>query len=86
MEGNLTIYYRSIDKAGNVELINTETTQIDPTPPTSSIQVDGVLGDNGWFVSGVLINLTATDDISGVSIIEYSNDSINWITYTGHFT
>jgi hypothetical protein len=53
----------------------------DITPPTSSINLSGALGNNDWFVSNVTVTLVATDNISGVDNIEYSFDNTTWTTY-----
>jgi len=57
----------------------------DNTPPTTSISLNGVEGNNGWFTSDVTITLSATDDISGVYKTEYSFDNVAWTIYTTHF-
>lgn len=36
-EGNTTVYYKSVDKAGNVETTKSEIIKIDKTPPSASI-------------------------------------------------
>ncbi len=58
----------------------------DNTPPTTTVSLDGVLGDNGWFTSEVTVTLSATDDVSGVDKIEYSFDNATWTIYTTPFT
>lgn len=85
-EGSTTVYYNSTDIAGNVETTNSETILIDKTAPTTTISLDGTLGLGGWYVTNVMVNLSATDGISGsgVNITNYSFDNVNWITYTVH--
>jgi hypothetical protein len=85
-EGATTVYYRSIDNAGNVENTNTAVIMIDKTPPVTSISLSGTPGLNGWYTSNVTATLTATDSVSGVSTTEYSFDGVNWNIYTGPFT
>lgn len=41
----------------------------DTIPPSTTHQLSGTLGQNNWFVSDVLVTLTATDDKSGVKDI-----------------
>ncbi len=84
-EGTTTIYYRSVDNAGNIESVNDFSVHIDKSNPTSSAQLDGVLGNNDWYLSPVTVDINATDGISGVDFIQYSYDGINWITYSGTF-
>jgi VCBS repeat-containing protein len=57
----------------------------DITPPTTEILFSGTRGDNGWFISPVVVTLTATDDFSVASTM-YSPDGKNWLPYTGPFT
>ncbi len=64
----------------------TFTTFSDSAPPTTTISITGTLGDNSWYISPVMITLTATDDVTGVDYTMYKLDSGSWITYTGPFT
>ncbi|MDH4214981.1 MAG: cadherin-like domain-containing protein, partial [Candidatus Thorarchaeota archaeon] len=57
----------------------------DTTPPTTTISLAGTLGANGWYISDVVVTLTATDDLSTFSTM-YSLDDTNWFSYTGPFT
>jgi len=53
----------------------------DTTPPSTTAKVNGTEGDNSWYISDVTVELTATDDISGVRAINYSiNGEANNIT------
>nr|MDO8081490.1 NosD domain-containing protein [Candidatus Freyarchaeota archaeon] len=54
---------------------------IDVTPPTTSIDLSGVIGLNSWYLSNVTVTLTATDDIMGVAKIEYRLEGTPWTTY-----
>lgn len=55
---------------------------LDAVPPTTAIAISGILGNNGWYISDVQVNLTALDDEggSGVAQTEYSSDGTNWYT------
>jgi alpha-tubulin suppressor-like RCC1 family protein len=48
----------------------------DVTPPITTTLMTGALGNNGWYVSDVLMTLTATDNVggSGVKEIHYTVD------------
>jgi len=72
---------------------NTQTVEVEPdgtfadmTPPTTEITLTGTLGLNDWYVSDVVVTLTATDHLSEVALTQYSFDGATWITYTGQFT
>ncbi|MBF8249579.1 MAG: Esterase [Candidatus Levybacteria bacterium] len=47
---------------------------LDQTPPQTSIQLSGVLGNNGWYKSDVVVTLNPLDEASGSGILktEYS--------------
>lgn len=44
----------------------------DTQPPSTTAKVSGTEGSNGWYTSDVKVELSATDDISGVQAINYS--------------
>ena len=54
-------------------------------PPTTTISLSSILGNNGWFTSDVLVALSAADDISGVNKTQYSFDNATWIICTTPF-
>ena len=69
-DGDHHFYFRSTDFAGNVE--ETEelpTLKVDGTAPSCIINFDGTLGDNGWFVSDVLVTVSLSDELSGVGVV-----------------
>jgi|GEM_PF-1198488 len=55
----------------------------DTFPPITTHSFSGTLGDNGWFISDILITLHAVDNISGVNHTYYRFDSGAWSEYTG---
>lgn len=57
----------------------------DSNPPTTTFLPDGILGDNGWYISDVVVTLSAIDDFAVQSTM-YSRDGKNWMLYTGPFT
>jgi hypothetical protein len=58
-------------------------TTTDTTPPVTSAAVTGPSGLDGWYVGPTVIDLTATDDLSGVAKTEYSLDNgTTWTTGT----
>ncbi|KAA0002156.1 MAG: hypothetical protein FE044_03475 [Thermoplasmata archaeon] len=60
----------------------------DKTPPSTIIHFKPSLpnGEHGWYISNISINLTATDDLSGVNVTYYSLDGGNFVKYAGNFT
>jgi len=67
--------------------IGADEVNLDTTAPTTTIILDGILGQNGWYTSDVTVTLSATDgDGTGVAKTEYSFDGVNWSTYIAPFT
>ncbi len=56
--GQHSIAYWSVDNAGNIETAHTATTTV--TGPTTSSNLSGTLGTNGWYKSTVTVTLTPT--------------------------
>jgi hypothetical protein len=84
-DGVTTLSYRAIDNVGNVEDTQTADIRIDTTPPSLDIALTGIAGDNGWYVSQVMVTLTGGDDVSGLSFVEYSLDGSTWTQYIAPF-
>lgn len=65
----------------------TRNIRIDLTPPTTTANLSGTIGDNNWYTSDVQVNLTATDSMNGTGInkTEYSFDNTNWNIYNAPF-
>jgi len=81
-EGYYHLYYRSIDKAGNIEPVKEEIIKIDKTPPSGYIQInEGALYTDSRKVK---LTLNASDTESGVSqmrFIKYG-DLTPWEPYS----
>lgn len=82
--GVRTLSYRSRDVAGNQETAKTWESSLDRVAPTTTAVLEGSLGSNGWYISDVLVALSAVDDEggSGVAGIEHNVDG----SYEGTFT
>ncbi|MBC7081428.1 MAG: tandem-95 repeat protein [Thermoplasmatales archaeon] len=74
----------SIDDLGNTAWHN-QTVYVDNTPPETT-HLQGTIGDNNWYKSNVILNLTATDEKSGVNKIYYKIDAGAWNEYTSNVT
>ncbi|MEU8271900.1 M14 family zinc carboxypeptidase [Sphaerisporangium sp. NPDC049002] len=79
-DGSHTLAYRSVDKAGSVEVTQTLTVKVDATAPVTTATVGAA--DQG----GVPATLSATDETSGVAGTQYSLDGGAWTPYTGTVT
>ncbi|MEU8381829.1 ThuA domain-containing protein, partial [Streptosporangium sp. NPDC048865] len=75
-DGNHTLAYRSVDKAGNVEATKTLAVKVDATAPVTT--ADFLPVGQGT----VPVTLAAADATSGVEKIEYALDGGDWTAYT----
>jgi hypothetical protein len=80
-----TVEYRSFDRAGNREDTKSVDFKIDETPPVTEHEFDGVIGEDGWFVTDVTVTLSAEDATTGVNYTKYKLDDGDWITYVEPF-
>ena len=68
---NETVYYRIIDKAGNISEEKSTVIKIDKTKPSQSFSVaSSTSGSNGWY-KALSITTTLSDSQSGVSSSKY---------------
>jgi hypothetical protein len=84
-EGIHTVEFYSIDVAGNIEAAQKIYIKIDFTPPTTSREIQGTLGNEGWYTSSITITLTSTDATSEVNATYFSIDNNPWQKYNGPF-
>ncbi len=80
--GEHTLYFQSIDNVGNMGPIVTATINVDTIAPQTTIEVP--INEYGWATSD-LIELAATDSMSGVARIMYRLDAGDWKNYTEPF-
>ncbi|HHH80353.1 MAG TPA: hypothetical protein ENL13_05570, partial [Thermoplasmatales archaeon] len=57
----------------------------DTVPPTTTLTLKGVTGENGWYISDTQITLIANDDLSGINYTMYSLNGNEWTKYTAPF-
>jgi uncharacterized repeat protein (TIGR01451 family) len=86
-----TVYYWKIVSRDNHGAIANGsiwqfTTILDTTPPITTIFFNGTIGENSWYITPLMILLTATDDLSGVNYTMYKLDTANWKIYTNPIT
>ena len=89
-EGEHTLEYRAIDRAGNAEGFKPVTIKLDTKAPVSSalISPDSPLGEEGWHDGAVKVTLTAADGQgSGAGMTRYRIDgAAEWSIYGGPVT
>ena len=76
--GTYIVEYYAVDNAGNSESIHSFEVNIDNSPPSSEHSISGTMGDNGWYVSGVSMTISASDSGIGVYYIKYRIDGGEW--------
>ncbi|HNB34675.1 MAG TPA: Ig-like domain-containing protein, partial [Anaerolineales bacterium] len=86
LEGTGIVNYTVTSTSGRTAS-SSSTWQRDGTPPDLAIVLPPVDGRNGWYVSGAELSATATDAISGLTILNGSLDGgTTWISFPIHFT
>ena len=86
--GEHTLVYRATDAAGNVseesvtEFVVVADAGEDTTAPVVETQLSGAQDEDGAYVGSASVQLTATDDGSGVASVEYDLDGAGWTEYT----
>jgi parallel beta-helix repeat protein len=58
----------------------------DSTPPVTTVQLNGIIGRNGWYVSAISINCTSVDQVSGIDFTEYRLNNGSWIIYSAQLS
>ncbi|WHY77212.1 PKD domain-containing protein [Neobacillus sp. WH10] len=82
-DGDYTIDYRSIDKAGNKENYKTVSVKVDKAKPiTTAERRTWPNGENGWYLEATSIILRAFDTGSGIEKTEYRINDSEWKEYT----
>ena len=83
---NLLEYY-AVDKVGNQEGQQYSVFSIDLVDPTTRLGlVQGISGDNGWYISPLTLTLSAQDLESGLQVIEYRVNDQPWQPYSSAIT
>lgn len=73
-EGTSIVWYGADDLAGNRSDYSGQFINIDTTPPDLTPSISGTLGANGWYVSNVVVDAAAIDNLSGISSVEISDN------------
>jgi len=78
VEGQYILKYYAMDSFGMKQSMQQQVLIVDATSPNTTAAVSGGAGNNGWFISNVTINLTAYDEMSGVSITRWRINENAW--------
>lgn len=86
-DGNHTLYYYSVDNAGYTEGTKSTVIKVDSRPPVVNFTINGNKNATTGYYNGTnTVNLTASDNCSGVFNISYSFDNNIWTNYTSNIT
>jgi hypothetical protein len=81
-EGSNQVVYASQDSTGWRETDKVAGFQVDTGLPETQKKVNGTQGAQGIYTTQVTVELTATDAVSGVDLIQYRIDGGAWQKYT----
>lgn len=86
-EGDITLSYRSIDRAGNAETFKSIQLKVDATAPaTTATTFPADVGASGWYDREVTVSLRAGDGQgSGSELTQYRLNDGAWTTYESAF-
>jgi hypothetical protein len=68
-DGKYVVEYGADDLAGNRTDYSGQFVDIDTTPPNLTLSLSGTVGENGWYVSNVIVDADATDTLSGIASV-----------------
>jgi len=77
-----TVYYQMKDNTGTVSIVYSDTIILDTTPPSGSIIING--GMQYTNSTSVTLDLSASDAISGVAQMRFSNDNTTWSAWQSY--
>ena len=74
-DGTKTVHARYRDHAGNTSIVATTTILLDQTPPVGTVALSPDTMRAGTFPRTVTLHLTAVDGLSGIGVMQVSNDA-----------
>jgi PKD repeat protein len=72
VEGYVTVYFRSIDRDGNIESVKYVAAKIDRTEPTGSVVIN--YGHAYVALTSVELTVSAADSLSGIDLVRFGQD------------
>ena len=76
-KGSTTIYFKSVDNAGNIENVKVEMLKVDVTPP--NIQLSHPSAGEQIKSSAIDVSWSGSDEVSGINHYEIRLDDGSWI-------
>lgn len=81
-DGIKTVYVQFKDEAGNVSAAVSDTIGVDTGSPTGTLAIAG--GANYTTTTSVTLGVTATDALTGVSQMRFTNDGTTWSAWSAY--
>lgn len=81
-DGSKFVYVQYRDHAGNISSAVYDTIYLDTTPPTGAISINA--GAAFTNTTSVTLGYSASDDLSGVTWMRFSNDGSTWSPWDGY--
>jgi hypothetical protein len=78
LSGVYNITYWGVSNAGVMGIKSSETIKVDLTIPYVTYSVSGKGGMNGWYTGGVVVNISAYDNYSGIASTYMKVNDGNW--------
>ncbi|MGC8725892.1 MAG: OmpL47-type beta-barrel domain-containing protein [Thermoplasmata archaeon] len=78
LSGVYNITYWGVSSAGVVGIKSSEIIKIDLTTPYITYSISGKSGMNGWYTGGVIFNISAYDNYSGIASTYMKVNNGNW--------
>mgnify|MGYP000035214279 CR=1 FL=1 len=85
MEGIFTIQFYSEDIDGLIEDVKTKTIKIAMSKPYTICQLDGLMGENDWYISNVTVSFIRGGSPAGIAYTKYRLDGGEWQIYDNPF-
>ena len=80
-DGKHTVEIRAVDNAGR-NVSSSTSFWLDSVAPSVNLDSAGTFGSNNWYITIPTLTASASDDTSGLAILEYSLDNSDWAAYT----
>ena len=81
IDGKHTVDLHALDNAGR-SVSSSTSFWLDTVAPNVNLDSVGTFGSNDWYTTSPTLTASASDNTSGLDILEYSLDNSGWTSYT----
>ncbi len=82
IDGRRTVYLKVMDGGGNWGDIASDSIMLDTTPPCTIPKITGPVGENGWYIDDITIELTSEVECSDLEYLKFRVNNESWLDYT----